>query len=46
MLTLEVMKQCRPALAAYPCKHFFAIFKKYASWGWNSLSELYKIHHI
>ena len=29
-------------MSAYPRKHFFAIFKKYASWGWNSLSKLYK----
>ena len=29
-------------MSAYPCKHFFAIFKKYASWDWNSLSKLYK----
>ena len=29
-------------MSAYPCKHFFAIFKKYSSWGWNSLSKLYK----
>ena len=29
-------------MSAYSSKHFFAIFKKYASWGWNSLSELYK----
>ena len=29
-------------MSAYLCKHFFAIFKKYASWDWNSLSKLYK----
>ena len=29
-------------MSAYLWKHFFAIFKKYASWDWNSLSELYK----
>ena len=29
-------------MSAYPCKHFFAIFKKYVSWDWNSLSKLYK----
>ena len=29
-------------MSGYPCKHFFAIFKKYASWDWNSLSRLYK----
>ena len=29
-------------MSAYPCKHFFAIFKKYTSWDWNSLSKLYK----
>ena len=29
-------------MLAYPCKHFFAIFKKYASWDWNWLSKLYK----
>ncbi|XP_065651150.1 uncharacterized protein LOC136079345 [Hydra vulgaris] len=25
----------------YPCKHFFAIFKKYPAWSWNTLSKLY-----
>ena len=29
-------------MSAYPCKHFLAIFKKYVSWNWNSLSKLYK----
>ena len=29
-------------MSAHPCKHFFAIFKKYASWDWNPLSKLYK----
>ena len=29
-------------MSTYPCKHFFAIFKKYASWDWHSLSKLYK----
>ena len=29
-------------MLAYSCKHFFAIFKKYASWDWNWLSKLYK----
>ena len=29
-------------MSAYPCKDFFAIFKKYASWDWNSLSKLCK----
>ena len=29
-------------MLAHPCKHFFAIFKKYASWDWNLLSKLYK----
>ena len=33
-------------MSAYRCKHFFAIFKKYASLGWNSLSNCIKIHHI
>ena len=33
-------------MLAYSCKHFFAIFKKYASWDWNWLSKLFKIHHI
>ena len=26
---------------SYPCKHFFAIFKKFPRWGWDSLSSLY-----
>ena len=29
-------------MSAYPCKHFFAIFKKYASCDCNLLSKLYK----
>ena len=29
-------------MSAYPCKYLFEIFKKYASWDWNSLSKLYK----
>ena len=28
--------------SAYPCKHFFAIFKKFPCWNWNSLSSLYR----
>ena len=27
--------------SAYPCKHFFAIFKKFPAWNLNSLSTLY-----
>ena len=26
----------------FPCKHFFAIFQKYPTWQWNSLSPLYR----
>ena len=29
-------------MSAYPCKHFLAIFKKYASCDCNLLSKLYK----
>ena len=29
-------------MSAYPCKHFLAIFKKYVSGNWNSLSKLYE----
>ena len=29
-------------MSEYPCKHFFAIIKKYASQNWNWLSKLYK----
>ena len=29
-------------MSAYPCKHFFAVFKKYPAWDWNSLSVLYR----
>ena len=25
----------------YPCKHFFAIFRVYPSWGWNQLPSSY-----
>lgn len=28
--------------SCYPCKHFFAIFKKYPCWGWESMSALYR----
>ena len=23
-------------MSAYPCKHFFAVFKKFQAWDWNS----------
>ena len=47
ILTLEVMKQCRPALVQTgKCQHihanFFAIFKKYASCDCNLLLKLHK----
>ena len=29
-------------MSEYPCKHFFAIIKKYAPQNWNWLSKLYK----
>ena len=41
----ETMQSCSCPdwkMSAYPCKHFFTIFKKYASWDWNSLSKLCK----
>ena len=25
-----------PYCSAYPCKHFFAVFKKFQAWDWNS----------
>ena len=25
----------------YPCKHFFAVFRKYPCWGWSALSLVY-----
>ena len=28
--------------SAYPCKHFFAVFQKFAAWNWDALSGLYK----
>ena len=28
-------------ISAYPCKHFFAVFKKFPARDWNSLSVLY-----
>ena len=28
--------------SAYPCKHFFAIFRKFPAWQWNALSPLYR----
>ena len=35
-LTLETIRR----ISAYPCKHFFAIFRKFPTWGWDSLSSL------
>ena len=29
-------------MLAYPYKHFFAVFKKFPAWDWNSLSVLYR----
>ena len=29
-------------MSSYPCKHFFAVFKKFPAWDWNSLSVLYR----
>nr|XP_047145394.1 uncharacterized protein LOC105848782 isoform X2 [Hydra vulgaris] len=26
---------------AYPCKHFFLVFRKYPAWSWSALSSLY-----
>ena len=28
--------------SAYPCKHFFAVFQKFATWNWDALSGLHK----
>ena len=28
--------------SCYPCKHFFAIFKKFPCYGWESVSSLYR----
>ena len=28
--------------SAYPCKHFFAVFQKFAAWNWDALSGLYR----
>ena len=28
--------------SAYACKHFFAVFQKFAAWNWDALSGLYK----
>ena len=29
-------------MSAYPCKHFFAVFKKFTAGDWNSWSVLYE----
>ena len=28
--------------SAYPCKQFFAVFQKFATWNWDALSGLHK----
>ena len=30
------------AKSAYPCKHFFAVFKTYPAWSWDALPEAYR----
>ena len=40
----ETMPKCTCqdwALSYYPCKHFFAIFRKYIPWQWDALSPPY-----
>ena len=32
------------ARTAYPCKHFFTVFK-YPEWGWNRLSKRHSKQH-
>ena len=40
----ETMLKCTCqdwALSYYPCKHFFAVFRKYIPWQWDALSPPY-----